>query len=85
VSSEADIRAKLRRWILVRAQAESDREMHDDTPILEPGLLSSLDVVELILFIESLRGEEVDVDLIEPEAFTDLNTLYDTFFRARAA
>jgi len=85
VSSEAEIRAALRQWILKRAQAEAGRELRDDTPILEPGLLSSLDVVELILFIESLRGEEVDVELIEPEALTDVNALYDTFFRARAA
>ena len=83
--SEADIRAALRQWILTRAQAAPDRELRDDTPILEPGLLSSLDVVELILFIESLRGAEVEVELIEPEALTDVNTLYDTFFRARAA
>ena len=83
--SETDIRAALRQWILTRAQASADRELRDDTPILEPGLLSSLDVVELILFIESLRGAEVEVELIEPEALTDLNSLYDTFFRARAA
>jgi acyl carrier protein len=85
VRSEAEIRAALRQWILTRAQAGPDRELLDDSPILEPGLLSSLDVVELILFIESLRGEEVDVELIEPEALTDVNALYDTFFRARAA
>lgn len=83
--SEAEIRGALRQWILTRAQAGSDRVLHDDTPILEPGLLSSLDVVELILFIESLRGAEVEVDRIEPEALTDLNALYDAFFRARAA
>jgi acyl carrier protein len=85
VRSEAEIRAALRQWILTRAQAEAGRVLHDDTPILEPGLLSSLDVVELILFIESLRGEEVDVDRIEPEALTDVDALYDAFFRARAA
>ena len=52
----------------------------DDTPILGAGLLSSLDVVELILFIESLRGSEVDVDSIEPEALTSIDTLCSTFF-----
>ncbi len=83
--SEAEIRTALRQWILKRAQAEAGRVLLDDTPILEPGLLSSLDVVELILFIESLRGEEVDVESIEPEALTDLDALYDAFFRARAA
>jgi acyl carrier protein len=85
VRSEAEIRKALREWIVTRAQASPGRELQDDTPILAPGLLSSLDVVELILFIESLRGEEVEVERIEPEALTDVNTLYDTFFRASGA
>lgn len=82
---ESEVRAELRRWILARAQAEPGRVLEDDSPILEPGLLSSLDVVELILFIESLRGEEVDAELIEPRALADIDALYDTFFRVRAA
>jgi acyl carrier protein len=85
VRPEAEIRAALRQWILTRAQAEPGRELRDDSPILEPGLLSSLDVVELVLFIESLLGAEVDPELIQPEALTDLDSLYDTFFKARAA
>ena len=36
--------------------------------------------MELILFIESLRGAEVDVDRIEPEALTSIDTLFATFF-----
>ena len=54
--------------------------LDDQTPILESGILSSLDVVELIVFVESLRGEEVDVESIEPEMLTNVDTLYTTFF-----
>jgi acyl carrier protein len=42
--------------------------------------LSSLDIVELILFIESLRGSEVDQDSIEPESLTNIDSLYANFF-----
>ena len=59
--SEAEIRDRLRGWILERSGATGDRLVSDDLPILEEGLLSSLDIVEFILFIESLRGEEVDL------------------------
>jgi hypothetical protein len=38
--------------------------------------------VELIVFIESLKGEEVDVDKIEPDALVDVDSLYQTFFAA---
>jgi acyl carrier protein len=78
--SEADIRKRLRGWILARAGAPGERLSRDDQPILEEGLLSSLDIVEFILFIESLRGEEVDIEAIEPEVFTNIDTLFKAFF-----
>lgn len=74
------IREELRSWILDRAGAAPDRLASDDTPILDDGLLSSLDVVEFILFIESLREEEVDIEAIEPEVFTSIDTLVEAFF-----
>lgn len=77
--SEPAIREQLRVWIRERSRSPAT-PFTDETPILEAGILSSLDVVELVVFIESLRGEEVDVDDIEPEALTNVNTLYETFF-----
>jgi acyl carrier protein len=77
---EKQIREALRSWILDRAGATSDRLSSDDMPILDEGLLTSLDVVEFILFIESLREEEVDIEAIEPEVFTNINTLVEAFF-----
>ena len=74
-----EIRESLRGWILSRAGAQTGR-LADDAPILAEGLLSSLDVVELVLFVESLRGEEVDADAIEPEALASIDALYATFF-----
>ena len=78
---EAEIRGQLREWIRAHARGGSSPELDDETPILEDGLLSSLDVVELILFVEELRGEEVDVESLEPEVMESVNTLYDAFFR----
>ena len=61
------------------------REFGDATPILESGLLSSLDVVELVLFMENLRGDEVDVDAIEPESLRNVDTLFEAFFKGVGA
>jgi acyl carrier protein len=77
---DPEIISQLRDWILDRAGAASDRLTDSEMPILEEGLLSSLDIVEFILFIESLRGEEVDIENIEPEVFTNLRTLHEAFF-----
>ena len=78
--TEAEIRDRLRDWILIRSESPPGTELEDNTPILDSGLLSSLDVVELVVFVESLKGEEVDVDAIEPEVITNIDTLYKGFF-----
>ncbi len=33
-----------------------------------------------MLFIENLRGDEVDVDAIEPESLRNIDSLFDAFF-----
>lgn len=76
---EAEIRQKLRDWIVNRAK-DKPVGMVDDTPLLEQGILSSIDVVELVLFIEQLRGDEVDVEQLEAQSVRDVNSIYSTFF-----
>lgn len=78
--SETELRQQLRNWIKNRSRAEGAAGISDETKILEEGILSSLDIVELVLFIESLRGSDVDLESIDPEAFTSVNTIYGAFF-----
>ncbi len=77
---EREIREKLRIWIGKHAKKGATVDFNDETPVLELGILSSLDIVEFVLYIESLRGEDVDADKIEAEAFTSINTVYSAFF-----
>jgi acyl carrier protein len=79
---EREIRASLRSWIAEHSKVPIHGELADSTPILDQGILSSLDVVEFVLFIESLRGDEVDTDALEPETFTSVDTIYEGFFGA---
>jgi hypothetical protein len=83
--SESEIRNNLRTWIRKRAKLPATKELLDDTPILDAGLLTSLDVAELFLYIESLRGEEVDLGNVEPKVLTNINTLYEAFFTAEGS
>jgi acyl carrier protein len=80
VTQENDIRTKLRSWILKHAKTPPGDGFSDQTKILEEGILSSLDIVEFVLFIESLRGEDIDVDDIDPQVFTSIDTLHAAFF-----
>lgn len=79
------IRPQLRSWLLTHSSTAPPEPFADDLPILEVGLLNSLDIVEFVLFIEDLRGLEVDTDAIEPEVFTSIDTLWDAFFAPLAA
>jgi acyl carrier protein len=80
--TEAEIRQHLRAWIISRAKQKPD-QLPDDLPILEKGILTSLDVVELIVYIEKLRGgSEVPTDALEPTAFRDIDSMYRAFFAA---
>lgn len=78
--TEAEIRHQLRNWIIGRAK-EKPAELTDETPVLASGILSSLDVVELILFVEQLRGDEVSLETLEPESIRNVNAIYQTFFQ----
>lgn len=84
--SEEEVKQKLRSWIIDRSkQPAVEQQLKDDTPIIEAGFLSSLDIVEFVLYIESLRGEEIDLEDLEPEVFTSTNTMYETFFSTDAS
>ena len=79
---EKQLREALREWTLERSSAPPAALSDDQQPILDEGLLSSLDVVEFILFIEDLRDEEVDIEAIEPEVFNNIDSLMTAFFPA---
>jgi acyl carrier protein len=82
--NEQHVRSQLRAWILEHSKAPGRVELTDQTPILETGLISSLDIVELVLFIEELLGEEVETDEIEPEVFSSVDSLWQGFFAGRS-
>lgn len=82
VPAEAEVRAQLRAWIVGRAKKPVGPGFGDETLVLQEGILNSLDVVEFVLFIESLRGEDIDPDAIEPDAFANVSAIYSRFFGA---
>lgn len=80
---EAEARRQLKSWIVGHAKNPPGPGFNDQSKILEEGILSSLDIVEFVLYIESLRGEEIDTDDIDPEVFTNIDALYQAFFVGR--
>ncbi len=81
MKSEQEIRRLLKEWILKRSKKRvSLDEPNDQTPVIDSGLLSSLDVTEFVLYIESLLGDEIDIDALEPANFANIDSMWRTFF-----
>lgn len=80
MKTEHEVRDSIRTWVS-RANAKVKAEdLRDDTPIIEKRIITSLQVMDLILFVEELRGCSVDVTQLNPGSFRDIDAIYRTFF-----
>lgn len=64
------------------ARVRPDRDfagLEPDGPLLETRMITSLDVVELILHLERARGRRVRRDQLLPGSFRDLRTIARVF------
>jgi hypothetical protein len=69
----------LREWIVSASGRIARDELRDDTALLESRIITSLQVMDLILFVESLARRPVDVERLAPGAFRDIDTICRTF------
>jgi hypothetical protein len=85
VMSEPEIRAHLARWVAERSRTILAEEISGSTPILERRLITSVQVMDLILEIEHLSGKSIDVSRLKPGVFKDIDTIYRNFFAGQTA
>lgn len=81
MKTELEIRKALRDWIVKTNGKIRPEELTDETPIIEQRIISSLQVMDLLLFLEQLTGKSVDVEKLKPGIFQNVDTLYESFFR----
>jgi acyl carrier protein len=79
-SIDLEIVARLREWIANLKGISA--EIGIDTHLINQGVLDSLEMVNFLLYIEELRGKEIPESLIQPQFFTCLRIIHDTFFRS---
>lgn len=78
-------KSRLRAWILEHTTKVADAELRDDTPLLERRILTSLQLADLLLFLEELRGSPVDLERVTGAAFRDLASLVKAFLPEEVA
>ena len=80
MKTQVEIRETLRDWIVRTSGKVKASDVQDDTPILERRIVKSLDVMDLILFLEELRGRPIDVESLKPGVFRDIDAIWTNFF-----
>ncbi len=77
--SELAFRQSLRDWIRDHGKL-GGAELADDTPIIERRIVTSLQVMDLILHLEELRGSPIDVEGLKPGSFRSIDAIVAHFF-----
>ena len=82
MSNACAVRTSLREWVSQHGKCPG--EINDDTRLIEQRIISSLQVLDLILFIERLSNRRIEVDELSAGAFASIDTIYTTFFKDEA-
>jgi acyl carrier protein len=70
----------LRDWLRSANPNYAATEIDADTDIIESRILESLQMVELILFLEKETGRAILVEELNPAKLRTLNSIYNNFF-----
>ncbi|MDI1480360.1 hypothetical protein [Polyangium sp. y55x31] len=79
-----EIRESLRRWVRSRrGRVASADGFTDAALLLEERLVTSLDIAEFVVFIESLRGEPLDMQALTPADLASIDAIVERLFSMR--
>jgi hypothetical protein len=67
-------------WIVEKAAGICAADITEDTPIVEQRILSSLQVANLLLYIEQMSGAPIEISSLRPGVFHSLAAIYRHFF-----
>jgi acyl carrier protein len=71
---------QLRTWLVEKDANLRVNDITEETPIVEQRILSSLQVVSLLLHIEQMRGAPIEISSLRPGMFHSLSAIYQHFF-----
>ena len=71
--SNAEARTTIRGWL--KENVTGSREVPDDYPLIENGVLTSLQTVELVMFMEEEFGIVVEDDELDEENFGSIDAI----------
>ena len=78
-SNNSNARQVLRDWIQSKGNSADQGTITDQTLIIEQGLITSVDVLGLILLIEELGKMEIDATELKPYMLESIDKICQTF------
>ena len=70
---------------LVEITGVSPNEINDDTDLIESGIIDSLNIVNLLAFIEERNGQRVGVEELDLDQIQSVKKIAENFFVQTAA
>ena len=81
MKTEGEIRQALRDWIASKSGGKvQSPQLTDQTPIIEQRIITSVQAMDLIFFIERLREHPIDVERLKVGVFRNVDAIYANFF-----
>ena len=81
MKGEAEVKQSLRQWVIRVNGKVPPEALDDETPIIEQRIITSLQIMDLILFIEKESGRPIDVTQLKPGVFRSIDVIYRNFFQ----
>lgn len=78
--TESEVRDAIRSWIGGHNPDVDIGQIADDTPLIERRYLTSLQVADLLLYVEELHRSPVDPSRLQPGVFRSIDSIYAAFF-----
>ena len=72
---KVEVKTLIKGHILNEIIQNSDLQIGDDTPLIDEGYLTSLQAVELVMFLEDQFKVEIDPIEVDEENFRDLASI----------
>jgi hypothetical protein len=85
MKNETEVRLAVREWLTKNASKRKrgtapSPELTDETLIIDQGVVSSLKLMQLVVFIGELRGSPVEMDGVAPAQLASVNAIWTHFF-----
>ncbi|MBY0358026.1 MAG: hypothetical protein K2W82_08505 [Candidatus Obscuribacterales bacterium] len=79
MKTQEDMKKELHAWIVKNNAKIKAEELCNDTDIIRERIINSLQIIDLLLFVERLSGTSVEVEQLKPGAFKNIDTIYQNF------